>query len=33
MAEHYAQRADAGLIVAEGAWPEVTGQAYAASPE
>ena len=32
MAEHYAQRADAGLIVAEGAWPEVTGQAYCRQP-
>lgn len=32
MAEHYGQRADAGLIVAEGAWPEVTGQAYCRQP-
>lgn len=32
MAEHYAQRADAGLIVAEGAWPEGAGQAYCRQP-
>ena len=32
MAEHYAQRASAGLIVAEGTWPEVTGQAYCRQP-
>ena len=32
MVEHYAQRADAGLIVAEGTWPEVTGQAYCRQP-
>lgn len=32
MAEHYGQRGDAGLIVAEGAWPEVTGQAYCRQP-
>ncbi|WP_404302785.1 alkene reductase [Alicycliphilus denitrificans] len=32
MVEHYAQRATAGLIVAEGTWPEVTGQAYCRQP-
>ncbi|MBF5006801.1 alkene reductase [Diaphorobacter caeni] len=32
MAEHYGQRGDAGLIVAEGTWPEVTGQAYNRQP-
>ncbi len=32
MAEYYAQRAGAGLIVAEGAWPEVAGQAYCRQP-
>lgn len=32
MAEHYAQRADAGLIVAEGTWPEAAGQAYCRQP-
>ena len=32
MAEHYGQRGDAGLIVAEGTWPEVTGQAYCRQP-
>jgi NADPH2 dehydrogenase/N-ethylmaleimide reductase len=32
MAEHYAQRAEAGLIVAEGTWPSVTGQAYCRQP-
>lgn len=32
MAEHYAQRAGAGLIVAEGTWPSVTGQAYCRQP-
>ncbi|QIL80354.1 alkene reductase [Diaphorobacter sp. HDW4A] len=32
MAEHYGQRGDAGLIVAEGSWPEVTGQAYNRQP-
>ncbi|MGE8318562.1 MAG: alkene reductase [Comamonas sp.] len=32
MAEHYGQRADAGLIVAEGAWPEAAGQAYCRQP-
>lgn len=32
MVMHYAQRADAGLIVAEGTWPEATGQAYCRQP-
>ena len=32
MVEHYAQRAGAGLIVAEGTWPSVTGQAYCRQP-
>jgi NADPH2 dehydrogenase/N-ethylmaleimide reductase len=32
MAEHYGQRASAGLIVAEGTWPSVTGQAYCRQP-
>lgn len=32
MAEHYAQRASAGLIVAEGAWPTAEGQAYNRQP-
>lgn len=32
MAEHYAQRAEAGLIVAEGAWPTAEGQAYNRQP-
>lgn len=32
MVEYYAQRADAGLIVAEGAWPSATGQAYCRQP-
>lgn len=32
MAEHYAQRAGAGLIVAEGTWPSITGQAYCRQP-
>lgn len=32
MATYYAQRADAGLIVAEGTWPTVTGQAYCRQP-
>jgi len=32
MAEHYAQRADAGLIVAEGTWPSAVGQAYCRQP-
>ncbi|MBV0934718.1 alkene reductase [Marinobacterium weihaiense] len=32
MVEHYAARASAGLIVAEGTWPSVTGQAYCRQP-
>lgn len=32
MADYYAARADAGLIVAEGTWPCVTGQAYCRQP-
>ena len=32
MAEYYAQRASAGLIVAEGAWPSPAGQAYCRQP-
>lgn len=32
MVEHYAQRASAGLIVAEGAWPVAEGQAYCRQP-
>ncbi|UTW12270.1 alkene reductase [Marinobacterium rhizophilum] len=32
MVEHYAARAGAGLIVAEGTWPSVTGQAYCRQP-
>jgi len=32
MVAHYAQRADAGLIVAEGAWPSAAGQAYCRQP-
>lgn len=32
MVEHYAQRADAGLIVAEGTWPSAVGQAYCRQP-
>lgn len=32
MLEHYAQRASAGLIIAEGTWPSVTGQAYCRQP-
>ncbi len=32
MAEYYAQRAGAGLIVAEGTWPEAAGQAYCRQP-
>ena len=32
MARHYARRATAGLIVAEGSWPTVTGQAYCRQP-
>lgn len=32
MVQHYAERAEAGLIVAEGSWPSVTGQAYCRQP-
>lgn len=32
MVAYYAQRASAGLIVAEGTWPSVTGQAYCRQP-
>ncbi|MBS0544579.1 MAG: alkene reductase [Proteobacteria bacterium] len=32
MVEHYAQRGDAGLIVAEGTWPSAAGQAYCRQP-
>ena len=32
MVEHYAARADAGLIVAEGAWPCAEGQGYCRQP-
>lgn len=32
MVAYYAQRADAGLIVAEGAWPSAAGQAYCRQP-
>ncbi|GAB3627882.1 N-ethylmaleimide reductase [Pandoraea terrae] len=32
MVGYYAARADAGLIVAEGTWPRVTGQAYCRQP-
>lgn len=32
MTEHYAQRASAGLIVAEGTWPHAVGQAYCRQP-
>lgn len=32
MLEYYAQRADAGLIIAEGAWPSAAGQAYSRQP-
>lgn len=32
MVEYYAQRASAGLIVTEGSWPTVTGQAYCRQP-
>lgn len=32
MVEHYAQRAEAGLIVAEGTWPQAAGQAYCRQP-
>jgi N-ethylmaleimide reductase len=32
MADYYAARADAGLIVAEGTWPSACGQAYCRQP-
>jgi len=32
MVEHYAQRATAGMIVAEGTWPSAAGQAYCRQP-
>lgn len=32
MADYYAQRAGAGLIVAEGSWPSAAGQAYCRQP-
>lgn len=32
MVDYYAQRAEAGLIVAEGAWPSAAGQAYCRQP-
>lgn len=32
MADYYAQRAGAGLIVAEGTWPSAEGQAYCRQP-
>lgn len=32
MVDHYAQRAEAGLIVAEGTWPSAVGQAYCRQP-
>jgi len=32
MVEYYAQRAEAGLIVAEGTWPSAAGQAYCRQP-
>ncbi|WP_213308448.1 alkene reductase [Paraburkholderia sacchari] len=32
MADYYAARADAGLIVAEGTWPMANGQAYCRQP-
>jgi len=32
MVDYYAQRATAGLIVAEGTWPSATGQAYCRQP-
>jgi len=32
MVEYYAQRAEAGLIVAEGTWPSAQGQAYCRQP-
>lgn len=32
MAEYYAQRSEAGLIVAEGTWPSAVGQSYCRQP-
>ena len=32
MVKYYAERADAGLIVAEGSWPSAAGQAYCRQP-
>lgn len=32
MRDHYAQRTEAGLIVAEGSWPSAAGQAYCRQP-
>ena len=32
MVEHYGQRGDAGLIVAEGTWPSAVGQSYCRQP-
>ncbi len=32
MAEHYGQRAEAGLIIAEGTWPSAVGQTYCRQP-
>lgn len=32
MAEHYGERGDAGLIVAEGTWPSAAGQSYSRQP-
>ncbi|MFK0570371.1 alkene reductase [Endozoicomonas sp.] len=32
MVQHYADRAQAGLIVAEGTWPSAAGQAYSRQP-
>lgn len=32
MRQYYADRSDAGLIVAEGTWPSITGQAYCRQP-
>lgn len=32
MVDYYAARAEAGLIIAEGTWPSVTGQAYCRQP-
>ncbi len=32
MVDYYSQRADAGLIVAEGTWPSATGQSYCRQP-